>query len=158
MVGDRVGYQAWQEFCHVWLEFVCHECLGQSGIWTSFDEELWLEREEIKWLMPCSWEALSVGNLWWLETWGLGRNKEGKLPRLLTSRHATAAVVHWTRLATGKQFSLNWFPPITNQIHASQLYQLNRVVVLVTTAPRANSTPLSILKKSFSCLIQIIYD
>ena len=37
-VGGIVGYQVWQEFCCVWLEFVCHECLGQSGIWTSFDE------------------------------------------------------------------------------------------------------------------------
>ena len=42
MVGGRVGYQAWQEFCCVWLEFVCHDCLGQSGLWTSFDLELWL--------------------------------------------------------------------------------------------------------------------
>ena len=40
MVGGRVGYQAWEEFCCVWLELVCHECLGQSGIWTSFDGEL----------------------------------------------------------------------------------------------------------------------
>ena len=40
VVGGRVGYQAWQEFCCVWLELVCHKCLGQSGIWTSFDGEL----------------------------------------------------------------------------------------------------------------------
>ena len=40
VVGGRVGYQAWQEFCCVWLELVCHECLGQSGIWTRFDGEL----------------------------------------------------------------------------------------------------------------------
>ena len=40
MVGGRVGYQAWKEFGCVWLELVCHECLGQSGIWTSFDGEL----------------------------------------------------------------------------------------------------------------------
>ena len=39
--GGREGYQAWQELCCVCLEFVCHECLGQSGIWTSFDGELW---------------------------------------------------------------------------------------------------------------------
>ena len=30
VVGGRVGYQAWQEFCCVWLELVCHKCLGQS--------------------------------------------------------------------------------------------------------------------------------
>ena len=40
VVGDGVGYQAWQEFCCVWLELACHECLGQSGIWTSIDGEL----------------------------------------------------------------------------------------------------------------------
>ena len=43
VVGGRVGYQAWQEFCYVWLELVCHKCLGQSDIWTSFNGELcWL--------------------------------------------------------------------------------------------------------------------
>ena len=31
VVGGRVGYQAWQDFCCIWLELVCHECLGQSG-------------------------------------------------------------------------------------------------------------------------------
>ena len=41
VVGGRVGYQAWQELCCVWLELVCHKCLGQSGIWTGFDGELW---------------------------------------------------------------------------------------------------------------------
>ena len=40
IVGGRVGYLAWQEFCCAWLELVCHECLGKSGIWTSFDGEL----------------------------------------------------------------------------------------------------------------------
>ena len=40
MVGGRVGYLAWQEFCRVWLELVCHECLGQSDIWVSFDGKL----------------------------------------------------------------------------------------------------------------------
>ena len=38
--GGRVGHQAWQEFCCVWLELLCHEFLGQSGIWTSLDGEL----------------------------------------------------------------------------------------------------------------------
>ena len=37
MVWGGLGYQVWQEFCCVWLELVSHECLGQSGIWTSFD-------------------------------------------------------------------------------------------------------------------------
>ena len=32
--------QAWQEFCCVWLQLVCHECLGQSGIWTSLNRQL----------------------------------------------------------------------------------------------------------------------
>ena len=41
VVGGRVGYQGWHEFCCVWLDLVCQECLGQSGIWTSFDGELW---------------------------------------------------------------------------------------------------------------------
>ena len=41
MVGDRIGSQAWQEFFCVWLELVCNECLGKSGIWSSFDGELW---------------------------------------------------------------------------------------------------------------------
>ena len=41
MVRGGVGYQGWQEICSVLLELVCHECLGQSGIWTSFDGELW---------------------------------------------------------------------------------------------------------------------
>ena len=40
VVGNRVDYQAWKELCCVWLELVCHECLGQSGIWTSFEGEL----------------------------------------------------------------------------------------------------------------------
>ena len=40
VVGGRVGYQAWYESCCVWLEMVCYECLGQSGIWTSLDGEL----------------------------------------------------------------------------------------------------------------------
>ena len=40
VVGGRVGYKAWQEFCCVCLELVCHKCLGVSGIWTSFDGEL----------------------------------------------------------------------------------------------------------------------
>ena len=35
MLGGRVGYQTWQEFCCVWFELVCHKCLGQSG------EERW---------------------------------------------------------------------------------------------------------------------
>ena len=42
MVGGRVGYKVWQKFCCVWLQLVCHECLGQSGIWRSFDGELCL--------------------------------------------------------------------------------------------------------------------
>ena len=42
VVGGRVGYQAWQESCCVWLELVCCECLGQSGIWTSLNGELCL--------------------------------------------------------------------------------------------------------------------
>ena len=41
VVGGRVGYQALQEFCCVWLELVCHKCFGQSGIWTSLDGKLW---------------------------------------------------------------------------------------------------------------------
>ena len=40
-VGGRVCYQARQDFCCVWLELVSNECLGQSGIWTSFYGELW---------------------------------------------------------------------------------------------------------------------
>ena len=40
VVGGRVDYQAWQEFCRVLLELVCHKCLGQSDIWTSLDGEL----------------------------------------------------------------------------------------------------------------------
>ena len=41
MGRGRDGYQALQEFCCVWLELVCHKCLGQSGIWTSFNGELY---------------------------------------------------------------------------------------------------------------------
>ena len=40
MGGGRVGYQALRELCCVWLELECHKCLGQSGIWTSFNGEL----------------------------------------------------------------------------------------------------------------------
>ena len=40
VIGGRVGYQAWQNICCVWLKLVCHKCLWQSGIWTNFDEEL----------------------------------------------------------------------------------------------------------------------
>ena len=42
VVGCRVGYQAWQEFYCVWLGLVCNGCLGQSGIWTTLDGELWV--------------------------------------------------------------------------------------------------------------------
>ena len=38
--GGREGYQARQEFCRFWSEFVCHERLGKSGIWTSLNGEL----------------------------------------------------------------------------------------------------------------------
>ena len=38
VIGSRVDYQAWQEFCCVCLELMCHECLGQSGIWARFYE------------------------------------------------------------------------------------------------------------------------
>ena len=40
VVGGRVGYQAWKKFFCFWLQLECHECLGQSGIWTSLDGEL----------------------------------------------------------------------------------------------------------------------
>ena len=41
MVVGKVVCQAWQEFCRVWLELVCHKRLGQSGIWITFNRELW---------------------------------------------------------------------------------------------------------------------
>ena len=40
VVGGKVGYQAWQKLSCVGLELVCHEFLGESGIWTSFHREL----------------------------------------------------------------------------------------------------------------------
>ena len=45
MVGGKVCYQALHEFCSVQFELVCHECLRQSGILTSFDGELCTVRD-----------------------------------------------------------------------------------------------------------------
>ena len=39
VVGGKVNHQSCQEFCCVWGD-MRHECLGQSGIWTSLDGEL----------------------------------------------------------------------------------------------------------------------
>ena len=41
VIGGRVGYHGWTEFCYDWLKLDCCECLVQSGIWTSLDGQLW---------------------------------------------------------------------------------------------------------------------
>ena len=54
VVGGRAGNQAWQEFCYVWLELVCHECLRQSGIWTCLNGELWQGKGKVVELLKYS--------------------------------------------------------------------------------------------------------
>ena len=56
VVGWKAGNQTWQEFCCVCLALVCHKCLGQSGIQTSLNGELWvtkvpvLNEETLSWM------------------------------------------------------------------------------------------------------------
>ena len=48
MVGGRVGYQAWQEFCCVWLELVC-----QQVSWA------------VKYLDELQWRAVMTQSFYW---------------------------------------------------------------------------------------------
>ena len=63
VVGGRVGYQAWQEFCCVWLELVCHKCLGQSGYGQVLMKSSDMTFSWIKYFSDVFFKSLSLGNL-----------------------------------------------------------------------------------------------
>ena len=62
LIGWRMVYHGWTEFCYAWLQLDQSECLGQSVIWTSLNGELW---QLLILNSPC-WGVLAIFILWYI--------------------------------------------------------------------------------------------
>ena len=105
MVEGRVGYQTWQEFRCFGLELVCHECLGQLGIWTSFDGELCQPHHT-------SWWKKARDSVFFLV---LGRDrgniKKRKYSKISVLRFFRPETAHWPSVGKTWDIYVIWREP-----------------------------------------------